>query len=386
MRAIETTRVAVLVDTCTAWGRRLNRGILSYAERHGPWNVWVEPRGTSEKLRVPEGWFGHGVIARISSKAMGEHLRQLRLPIINVSGIRIPDVDFPRVSINSDAFAHLAVSHFLDRGLRNIAYVGLYARAYSMDRQEALARACNDLGCAFQVYHHVPESSSNGRWRKGRDRLGDWIVSLPKPVGILAWAVRRGGDVIEEAMQRGFRVPEDVAVLGDDDEVLCGSVQPPLSGVVLPSEQIGLEAAAMLDRLMQGKKPPQQEVLVAPTGIVSRASTDVLAIDDQEVIEAVRMIRGNVSKPLTVQEVTDSLAISRRSLERRFQHALQRTMGDEIARIHLERAKFLLATTDMPIPTVAESSGYGSPEYLSRVMKRRTGLTPRQYRAQRQGR
>ena len=386
MRNQETLRVAVLVDTCTSWGRRLITGILSHSERHGPWNVWVEPRGTSEALRIPEGWSGDGVIARVSSQAMADHLNQHKLPVVNVSGILIPGTEYPRVCIDNDSFASVAVKHFIDRGIRNIAYVGVYARTYSLHRQESMALACEQRDCRFLVYHQTHEQTGPGRWKRNRERLGDWIQSLPKPVGILAWAVRRGGDVIEEAINRGFRVPEDVAVLGDDDELLCNSVHPPLSGVSLPSEQIGMEAAAMLDALMHGNELKKQKVTVAPSGIFSRASTDVLAIDDLEVAEAVRLIRDRASDSLTVTEVADSLAISRRSLERRFQKALNRTMGEEIARVHLERAKHLLATTDMSIPEVAGRSGYGSPEYLARVIKRHLGMTPRQYRNQMQGR
>jgi LacI family transcriptional regulator len=208
---------------------------------------------------------------------------------------------------------------------------------------------------------------------------------LPKPTGVLAWGVRRGNDIIEEAVHRGIKVPEEVAVLGDDDELLCEAVQPPLSGVNVPSEQIGLEAAAILDQLIKGEVVACRERKLAPTGVVSRASTDVLAIDDQEVAEAIRLIRSSASHPLTVSDVAESLAISRRSLERRFKEVLNRTIGEEIARVHLEQAKRLLATTEMAVPAVAQASGFGSPEYLATVIKRHTGLTPRQYRRQCRG-
>ncbi len=174
-------------------------------------------------------------------------------------------------------------------------------------------------------------------------------------------------------------------MLGDDDELLCEAVQPSLSGVVVPSEQIGLEAATMLDHLMQGKKLKKKELALEPTGIVSRVSTDVLAIDDSEISDAVRLIRSRANEPIRVKDVADTLAISRRSLERRFQDLLNRTVGEEITRVHLERAKLLLATTEMPVPAVAQASGYGSPEYLASVVKKNTGLTPRQYRKQCKG-
>lgn len=378
-------RIAVLVDTSTAWGRRLVHGVLSYARVHGPWDIWLEARGQSESLRLPRGWCGDGVIARVSSEAMARHLSERNVPVVNVSGIRLKGVDFHRVCTDNDRFAEVAVSHFFDRGIRTVAYVGLHSRAYSLDRQEAVLRACNNYDCRFEVFRHSTHARNTNRWEQERHRIGDWLQQLPKPTGVLAWGVRRGNDIIEEAMHRGIQVPEAIAVLGDDDDLLCEAVQPPLSGVNVPSEQIGLEAAAILDQLMKGKKVAQREVRLAPTGVVCRASTDVLAIADEEVAEAIRLIRSSASHPLTVSDVADKLAISRRSLERRFKDILHRTIGEEISRVHLEHAKLLLGTTELPVPAVAQASGYGSPEYMATIIKRHTGLTPRQYRRQCRG-
>ncbi|MAT71342.1 MAG: XylR family transcriptional regulator [Planctomycetaceae bacterium] len=381
-----TRRVALLVDTSTAWGRRLVHGVLTYTQMHGPWDLWLEPRGQGESLRLPKGWCGDGIIARVSTLAMAKELQQQAVPIVNVSGIRIPGIDFPRVFTDNDGFASLAVSHFVDRGIRNVAYIGIPSRAYSLDRQEAVARACTAADCNFEVYRPCRAANTSGAWERDRVSIGIWLKALPKPIGILAWGVRRGSDVIEEAVHHGILIPEEVAVLGDDDELLCEAVQPPMSGVIVACEQIGLQAGEMLENLMSGKRLARNEVALSPTGIAARASTDVLAVEDTDVAAAIRLIRNHASNPLTVKNVADSLAISRRSLERRFQDVLRRTIGEEITRVRLERAKLLLATTDMPVPAVAQASGYGSPEYLATIIKRDTGLTPRQYRKQARGR
>lgn len=385
MQRQSPTRIAVLVDTATAWGRRINQGILKYQRMHGPWDVWVEPRGQTEQLRLPDGWTGNGIIARVSTRQMAERLRRHKTPVVNVSGIRIPGVDFPRVCTDNDKFADLAVSHFVDRGLRHVAYVGPPGRAFSIERQASVARACEQANCSFDVYRHTPGLKITSKWERKRASIGLWLQQLPKPVGILGWGVRLGSEVIEEASHSGLRVPEDIAVLGDDDELLCEAVQPSLSGVIVPSEQIGMEASALLYSLMKGIKPHTKEIALEPTGIVARTSTDILAINDQEVADAIRLIRSRAHEPVKVKDIADTLAISRRSLERKFQDYLHRTIGEEIARVHLERAKLLLATTDMAIPDVAECSGYGSPEYLATVIKRATGLTPRRYRQHCQG-
>lgn len=381
-----TLRVAVLVDTSTAWGRRLIEGILSFTKMHEPWDVWLEPRGQSETLRLPKGWSGDGIIARVSTLPMAKELQRQDAPVVNVSGIRLPGADFPRVFTDNDGFARLAVDHFVDRGIRNVAYIGLPSRAYSTARQEAVRRACEAAGCNFEVYRPCRGIIAKGAWERDRASIGMWLQKLPKPTGILAWGVRRGSDVIEEAVHHRIRVPEEIAVLGDDDDLLCEAVQPPMSGVVVPSEQIGRQAAEMLEKLMCGKTVTNQEIALSPTGIVDRASTDLLAIDDADVADAIRLIRKNASNPLSVKAVADTLAIGRRSLERRFQEVLRRTIGEEITRVRLERAKLLLATTEMPVPDVARASGYGSPEYLATIIKGETGLTPRQYRKQSQGR
>lgn len=335
---------------------------------------------------MPDGWTGDGIIARISTSAIADRLRREKVPLVNVSGIRLQGVAFPRVCTDNDKLAQFAVEHFVDRGLQNIGYIGLSGREYSVDRQQSTLRACTRLGCNFSAYRPATGLKAAGRWNRDRASIGIWLQKLPKPVGVLAWGVRRGTDVIEQAVAQGLRVPDEVAVLGDDDDLLCEAVAPSLSGIILPCEQIGLEAAATLDLMMRGEKPKRKELAFEPTGILARTSTDVLAIDDQEVADALQIIRNHASEPLTVKEIADTLAVSRRSLERKFQHLLQRTVREEITRAHLDKAKLLLATTDWPMPAVAQGSGYGTPEYLATVFKRYMGISPRQYRKQCQGR
>lgn len=385
MPAYHNKRIAVLVDTSSAWGRRIIHGVLAYEKIHGPWDVWLEPRGQKEPVRLPKGWNGDGIIARVPSKEIADRLSKIKVPVVNVSGIRVDGIDFPRVCTDNDKFAEVAVGHFVDRGLKDIAYIGLPGREYSLDRQKSVSRICEQSNCRFEVYRRSTNLNIKSQWERRRASIGLWLKQLPKPVGVITWGVRLGSDVIEEAIHHGMSVPDEVAVLGEDDELLCEAVRPSLSGVVIPSEQIGIEAANMLNQQMQGKKLKKNELAMEPTGIVSRASTDILAIDDPEIAEAVRYIRDRAHTPMKVKEVADTLAISRRSLERRFQELLNRTIGEEISRVHLERAKLLLATTQMPVPAVAEASGYGSPEYLAAVVKRGTGYTPRQYRKHCQG-
>ena len=359
------------------------RSVLRYANTHGPWDVFLEPRGETERLRLPADWDGDGVIARVVDDRMADELARSHAPVVNVSAISI-HTPFPRVTGDVDELARVAVGHFIGRGITDLGYVGLPNRGYSLERQEAIQRESTAQGCTIDVF---PTQRGRGQ-AASRERLKRWLAVLPRRVGVTTWGVTHGIEVIAAAHELGRLVPDDVAVLaGDDDELLCQVSQPPLSGIDVPAEQIGTEAARQLESLMRNPNGVDQriDIRLPPSGVVERASTEVLAIDDPEVAAAVRFIRDNASRPLQVNDVVEAVAVSRRSLERRFQQQLRHTMGDEIAAMHLQRARRLLEKTDLPIPQVAMASGYGSPEYMATVFKRMMGITPLKYRARAKG-
>ena len=379
-------RIAVLVDTATGWGRRLVHGVLQYARKNGSWHVWVEARGQDEKLRLPPGWRGDGVIARVSTQSIAEHLKN-RGPVVNVSAIRPKGSRLPTVECDTEACAAEAVDHLLDRGFTNFGYCSLVNRGYVAFHRRAFSDRLRSIGHTCEVY--TPEVGCGARapWEAQVRSLTKWLSSLPKPIGILTWATKSGIEIIDACDDIGIAVPDEVAVLGgDDDDLLCEACRPPLSSIHVAAEQIGHDAARMLDQLMRGKKPKQPTLQLKPTGIIARQSTDVLAIDDPELVAAIRFIRDNPDQMIQVKEVAHAACVSRRALERRFLSTLGRTIHEEIARSHLEHAVDLLARTELPIPAVAQASGYGSPEYFATVFKERMGITPLKYRARIRGR
>jgi LacI family transcriptional regulator len=181
-------------------------------------------------------------------------------------------------------------------------------------------------------------------------------------------------------------VPEQVAVMGgDEDTLLCETCNPPLSGVALTSERIGYEAAALLDRLLHGGPRPTEPILIEPTRVVVRQSTDTLAITDPDLARAIAFIRVHAATAVRVSDVLREIAVSRSWLERRFQEVLGRSPAEEIRRVRLERTKQLLADTDLPVRQVATASGFASREYMAYAFKRATGLTPREFRRRTRG-
>jgi len=370
-------RVVVLVDTATGWGRGLVRGITRHARLHG-WHLWVEPHGQSEVLRPPHNWTGEGIIARVSSGAMAAQLRRFRVPMVNVSGIELEGATIPRVTVDLRATGTIAAEYFVDRGFRHFAYCGWVRSAHVQRHYEAYAARTKGRPC--ELFPLGSRNSSSHGWKQQQSQLARWLTQLPKPVAVLTWA-QQGLAVLNACAWARLQVPEEVAVLcGDDDDLLYEITTPPLSGVHIPLEQLGIEAATMLGKLMDGAKTPQEPVLIKPTHVVTRQSSDVLGVEDADLEAAVRYIRQHAPEPIQVDDVAAAVGIARRSLERKFHDGLGRSPAAEIRRVRLARATQLLAETSLSIPKVAQASGFGSPMYLAYVIREATGLTPLKYR------
>jgi LacI family transcriptional regulator len=222
-----------------------------------------------------------------------------------------------------------------------------------------------------------------GRLWSLHKRFQDWVRSLPKPAAVFTCNDLWGLQLAETCRQLGYGVPEDVAILGvQDDDLLCELARPPLSSIAIPAERIGFEAAAMLDRLLARPRLRPPPLLFPPLGVVNRQSTDILAVSDPQVATAVRFIQERAHQPLLVEDVLQAVSISRRALERRFRQALHRTLGEEIRRAHLERARELLARTSLAMSAVAQRSGFTDGKHLATVFRQETGVTPTAYRAQ----
>jgi len=387
MQPSSAPQVAVLVSTSTAWGRRLIQGVINYARQHGPWALWCEPSTFHPEIHVPAGWRGHGIIARVATQSMARHISATGLPCVNISAIDLEGVSFPRVMPDFRTLARMAAEHLLDRGFQNFAYYGPRQRSLVRYHYEGFAAALRTAGRLCIPYRPRPREPGLSPWRARHEDLMRWVKSLPKPVAMLTWFVECGRDVIEACRQAGVLVPEEVAVLAsDDDPLLCEACLPPLSGITSSSEQSGYQAAALLDRLMRGKRPPKRPILIEPTSVIPRHSTDVLAIDNADLAQAIAFIRMHAAESIRVTDVLRRVPFSRRQLEQEFRRVLGRSPAEEIRRVHLERARRLLAETDLSIPAVATSSGFNSPEHFARSFRAQFHRPPLKYRSLVRGR
>lgn len=375
-------RVAVLVDTSTTWGRDVIAGVHRYSRGTVGWQLFVEPRGMEQRRWLPQGWKGDGVIARVGFTDLARRLREMRVPVVNVSGISLPKVDFPRVVSDQVAAAGLAAGHLMDRGFKHFAYFSLLGLEYVAEHQQAFADTLRAAGHDCEVYAVQPHLGAEPDWNLDIKRMGQWLDGLPKPLAVFTWNSSSARELIYACMQAGLAVPEEVAVLsGSDDDLFCEVTPVPISSVRLDCEQIGYRAAAQLDQMMDypGKAPPG-DVLVPPQGVVDRKSTETLAVEDPAMVKALRFIRENPGRSIQVGTVARQSGLCRRTLELRFKELLGRSPAEEIRRVRMERAIELLQRTRLSVATVAERSGFSSAEYMASVFRAQLGTTPLHYR------
>lgn len=378
--------VALMIETSSVYGRRLLEGITRYLRTNRNWSIFLEQRELdSVPPRWLKTWRGDGVISRWSSPGVASVLREAGLAAIDLSDRR-PPFGLARIRNDDRAIGVMAAEHLLDRGFRSFAYCGFKGEYWAIDRREAFLDTLARSGFAGKVFESSWSWPGAEPWEDEQERIGAWIGLLPKPVGILTCNDVRGLHVLDACQRSALKVPEEVAVVGvDDDSLLCELCHPSLSSIVPNPEQIGFEAAAALDRLMEGGDVGFEERLVSPLGVATRLSTDVLAVDDEHLTSSVRFIRENACQGITVDDVLGRVPLSRSTLERRFRKFLGRSPQAEIRAVQLRRARQLLAETDHAMHRIAELVGFEHSEYFNVAFKREFGQTPGQFRQQARG-
>lgn len=387
MRRPKRRRVAVLIDFSRGYGRGLLLGVARYVRQHHAWSVQSEEWRWNDA--VPpwlRNWTGDGVIVWAESPQLVAVIDGLGVPAVDVRGIT--GWGLPIVDTENEAVATLAAEHLMQRGFRNYAFCGFVGANYSDKRshyfRERLARSGYD--CA--VYAPTESSGRDAQVLEYEKRgllfqhhLARWLAQLPKPVGIMACNDIRGQQVMNACRRINLAVPEEVAVVGvDNDEVFCELSDPPLTSVAPDTLRIGYESAALLEKLMAGGKAPSGPILIPPVGIVTRRSSDVLAMDDKQLAAGARFIREHAFENISVEDIARAAGMSRRVFERRFSARVGRAPKAEIQRLRLERVKTLLAETDWTLERIAHQTGYSHMEYLHTVFTTKEGLTPRKYR------
>ncbi len=374
-------RVAVIVETSVVYGRQIHRGIARYVRSHRPWSMFLDQRelGASPPIWLRQRRWD-GVISRPTNRRLAAMFREMGVPVVDLND-QHDDLALPRIHSDDAAIGRLAAQHLLERGFQNFAFCGFKGERWSADRRDGCLAALTAAGYPCEVYESHWRGARAPEWHREQGQIARWIARRPRPLGVVACNDLRGQQVLDACARAGLAVPEEVAVIGvDDEELLCTMCDPPLSSVVPGAQRIGYEAAALLDRLMAGERVEAAEQRIEPVGVVTRQSTDVLAIADVDVAAAVRYIREYACEGASVADVLRHVPLSRSLLERRFRKYLGRSPQAEIRAVQIKRVKQLLVETELPLKAIAELAGFEHVEYLSVVFKRLTGASPGRYR------
>lgn len=372
-------QVALLIETSLASGRDILSGIARHIREHHQWSVFHQPRGLQEGF--PSGlrdWKGDGIIARIQDRETLEAVRELNIPVVDVLGL-FPEPGIACVRADDAAVVRMAAEHLAERGFRHFAFVGISGENWAERRREAL-RAWTAQRQLTLAVHEAPRGHG---WTEQVELLAKWVANLPRPCGIVVCSDQRGPEVLEACRRAAVGVPDEIAVVGVDNDVpICEVSWPPLSSVDPAHDQVGYEAACLMAKLLAGEAVPEQETVLPPRAVAARYSSEVLAISDRVVGSALRLIRERACEGIGVEDVVEAVPVSRSVLQRRFRSALGTSVHDEILAARLKRAKQLLVETELSYTEVAERAGFRHQEYLGAVFKTHTGKTPGRYRTE----
>jgi LacI family transcriptional regulator len=386
--------IVLLLDTTNPHQRKIAQGVATYAHQQGNWSFDVvqdpcenlpylmyDPLESSVNFGK---WLADGIIAYCPSRKAAKAIRRLKTPIVGIeleygwsdSGWRIP-----YFATDNDAIGRLGAEELIGRGLKRLAFCGIpptRLTGWSERRQAAFKKRARKAGVPCSVF---PVGSASGEKGTPHEQLSAWLESLEKPVGLMACYDVRARHVLTTCRKLGILVPEEMAVIGvDNDELMCELTSPPLSSIEQGARRIGYEAAALLDRLLAGRKAERLRFVVQPEGIVTRRSSDALAIDDPDVAAAFRFIGAHACAGIRARDVVAAVAISRTALMGRFKAILGRTIHAEIQRVQIGHVRQLMAATDLPLNRVAVQTGFRYLQQMIAAFRRHTGQTPGEYR------
>lgn len=371
------------MDPDRGWTRSLLRGIAKYCNLNNPWGLYrlsqfywrPGHRRNKTEIKKLEQWKPDGVITREM-----DYIDEILQLGVSVIGSDESKHDIPIITSDFEMTGTMAADYFLERGLKNFAFCGYTDVAWSTRRLQGFQSTLATKGYEIKTYMK-PIARLRQLWTGEINRIAKWLKTLPKCTGIMTCSDDRSLHVLEACKISSILVPEEIAILGvDDDDILCDLANPPLSSIAFNTEDIGYNAAKLLDRMMSGQQPGKQNIIARPTRVVTRRSTDIFAIEDRQVASAISYIWENRFSLINVSDVVAASKVSRRNLELRFKKFLNRSIHDEIKRVHVDLMAELLIETNLSVSKIAMMLGHNSPENICRYFKSQRKMSPVQFR------
>jgi LacI family transcriptional regulator len=369
-------RVLVDLNMGSGWSRGVLRGFMAVAHERGWTVLHHHPPAQLDRLAVQFAPAASVIGPDTDRRSIGLIPRR---SIVSV-GLDLSSDGIPSVCPDEEAIASLALEHLLATGLRQVTTFRLDGAQHAVARERAFVEGAEQAGASVAVGWGSRDAPLDWRGEKP-EAIVAWLLGLPKPCGIFTCTDRWATIVVRYIRLAGLRVPEDLALVGvDNDVVECELMAPPLSSVAVPWPELGMRAAKLVERVLSGESIDGQRLLTSPVTVMSRRSSEILAIDDELVAKAVRWIREHADQRLSVPMVAHSIGGGRQRLERRFRRALDRTVQEEIRRARVEAAKGLLQSTRAGMAEIARRSGFTNASLLSLAFKREVGIPPGVFR------
>lgn len=377
-------KVILQIETSRACGRGIILGISKYCSLFSRWRLSQSLPyyfdTTNKSPNIPENWVADGVI--IGTGEIPESIRQLGIPVVGID-IRKPIFNMPNIIGDNNSIAGMATNHFIDRGFSQLAYCGFSGISWAVERGFSFVNHAKEQGVDVAKYE-IQNSKGQFIWDDAIIEIGGWLRELSFPLGLLACNDDCAKLISVACESEGIRVPEDVAILGvDNDEMICLMNDPPLSSIVLDFEKAGFEAAELLDKIIKGQEESaSQRIVLQATHIKVRQSTDILAIHDPEIQMALRFIRDNADHSIAVPDVVEATTQSRRGLEYRFKGVLGRSINKVIRSERAERVARMLIETNSSVSQIAYELDFTDIEHISRFFSSVKGISPTAFRKQ----
>lgn len=376
------TKIILQIETTHSYGRGLIEGIVKYSQSHGRWAFITEPpfygskSSISKQINNYKRFKPDGMIIR-EPKTVDCYLK-LGIPLIVSPNKIAPEI--PCIQTDAEMIGKMAADYFIKRGFEHFAFCGFKNILWSSNRLSAFVKSLNAQKFAANVFLDTVSKLSNPLSTSSL-KLQTFIQKLPKPVAIMCCNDDMGKIVIENCKTCGVDIPGEAAVLGvDNDNLVCELTDPPLSSIYLDSRKAGFEAASLLDKLIKGEKTDGQIILHQPEAIITRRSSDIYAVEDEDVLKALSFISANCRYPIQSSDVAVEVGLSERQLFTKFKSRLNSTVHSEIKRMRIEKIKQLLRDTDLSITQIAYEMGFTDPAHICRYFKKLAGCGLGEYR------
>ncbi|MBT1686957.1 AraC family transcriptional regulator [Dawidia soli] len=378
-------KIILLCDFGEEYGKSLLRGVTRYSKDHGPWAFCRMPAYFREHLGIDgilqwaREWGAHGIIGQFYHTEEILKFTRAGIPVL-AQDFKERFTDIPNITGDYHAAGRMGAEYFLKKGFSHFAFYGFQHIVWSRERAEGFEERLQQAGHTVHYYEHN-EGAPADIWYYKPSVLIQWLRSLPTPIALMACDDNQGHHITEAARHAGIRIPEDMAVLGvDNDEMVCNLSDPPLSSIGLDTEKSGYDAARVMEQMIHAGTFSGPDIVVRPTQVISRQSTDIFASQDKYIVSALKYIHDNLDKNLNVEQVLKEVPLSRRSLEKRFIQITGYPVYEYIYNQRIERFTQKLLETDMTIFEIAIDLGLSDSKNIARQFKQIKGVTPMEYR------